>query len=411
MGTLWKRALSTAIALALCGTAALPAFAADPLASGGFAEVMISAQATDIPQESLHLALYRRDAAGAFRQIDTLEDFITPVNRVTKDVQLHLTPKAEEVTLRVDYLTDLNGDGIYELLDDQQNPVNDVLTSGGSLASAVAGISTSLVSGSQYTLTADMLLERGEDEIAQRTTSGSASFLPELTVTNQAPESILYMVTVSYRSALDNADYELCYYLRLYDQLPAPSSADYWDIPEDAWYWDAVDYAVSRGYLSGTTRNQFAPNEPLTRAMLAQILYQVAGKPESSVSHYLDVPDTAWYYAAVSWASQTGVMDGSNSLAFDPDRSPARQELAVALYRFAQNAGLDTSPRADLSDYADATQVAPWARASVEWSVSMGLLAGYEADGSMYLSPSDFVTRAEFCAVLRTLCEQVLTQQ
>ena len=90
---------------------------------------------------------------------------------------------------------------------------------------------------------------------------------------------------------------------RLY--VPAPSAADYQDVPADAWYYGAVDYAVSHNYLSGTTRSQFSPDGTLTRAMLAQILYQVAGQPGSGVSHYSDVPDDSWCYAAVSWVSET----------------------------------------------------------------------------------------------------------
>ena len=81
----------------------------------------------------------------------------------------------------------------------------------------------------------------------------------------------------------------------------------------------------------------------------------------------------------------------------------------MALYRFAQNAGLDTRDRADLSGYDDAGQVASWARAGVEWAVSAGLLAGRTAeDGALLLSPGEPVTRAEFAAVLQTLCESVL---
>ena len=216
------------------------------------------------------------------------------------------------------------------------------------------------------------------------------------------------MVTVTYHSSADDAEYELCYYLRLYEELPAPSAADYQDVPADTWYYGAVDYAVSHGYLSGTSRSQFSPEGTLTRGMLAQILYQVAGQPDNGVSHYSDVPDDSWCYAAVSWVSETGIMDGSNGN-FNPDRAPARQELAVALYRFAQNAGLDTRDRADLSGYDDAGQVASWARAGVEWAVSAGLLAGRTAeDSALLLSPGEPVTRAEFAAVLQTLCESVL---
>lgn len=403
---LWKRGLSAAAALALVLTMALPASAADPLSSGGFAQVLISAEDTDIPDESLQLALYQQSSSGTYQYQSNL-DFTTPVNRVTKDVELHLTPQTQQVTLQVDYLTDLDGNGVYELLSGQTAPASDRLAASGALVASTSGVSTALTQGVTYTLTAETLLERGRAAITDRTTNGSASYLSGLTITNTEPESILYMVTVTYHSNSDNADYELCYYLRLYDQLPAPSAADYQDVAADAWYYDAVDYAVSHEYLSGTTRTQFSPEAPLTRAMLVQILYQVAGQPESGISHYSDVPDDSWCYAAVSWASSNGILTGSGST-FDPERAPARQELAAALYRFAQYSKLDTSPRADLSSYADADQVASWARAGMEWSVSVGLLAGHSSGDEMLLSPSETVTRAEFSAVLRTLCESVL---
>ena len=403
---LWKRSLSAAAALALVLTMALPASAADPLSSGGFAQVLISAEDTDIPDESLQLALYQQSSSGTYQYQSNL-DFTTPVNRVTKDVELHLTPQTQQVTLQVDYLTDLDGNGVYELLSGQTAPASDRLAASGALVASTSGVSTALTQGVTYTLTAETLLERGRAAITDRTTNGSASYLSGLTITNTEPESILYMVTVTYHSNSDNADYELCYYLRLYDQLPAPSAADYQDVAADAWYYDAVDYAVSHEYLSGTTRTQFSPEAPLTRAMLVQILYQVAGQPESGISHYSDVPDDSWCYAAVSWASSNGILTGSGST-FDPERAPARQELAAALYRFAQYSKLDTSPRADLSSYADADQVASWARAGMEWSVSVSLLAGHSSGDEMLLSPSETVTRAEFSAVLRTLCESVL---
>lgn len=404
----WKRGLSAAAALALALTLALPVSAADPLASGGFAEMLISAQETDIPEESLQLALYQRDSSGAFRYTEAL-DFTTPVNRVDRDVALHVTPKAQQVTLTVDYLTDLNGDGVYELLGgDTGTPVWDVLTTSGALTAATSGVSTALTAGRTYTISGDNLLRRGTAAIQDRTTSGSASYLPGLSASSTAPESVIYMVTVTYHSTADNTDYELCYYLRLYEELPAPSAADYQDVPTNAWYYSAVDYAVSHGYLSGTTRSQFSPDGTLTRAMLAQILYQVAGQPDSGVSHFRDIPDNSWCYSAVSWVSETGIMDGSNGN-FNPDRAPARQELAAALYRFAQNAGLNTQNRADLSGYDDAGQVASWARAGMEWAVSAGLLAGRPSDsGALLLSPGEPVTRAEFAAVLQTLCESVL---
>ena len=160
-------------------------------------------------------------AQGAFQYTETL-DFTTPVNRVTQDVELHVTPNAQQVTLTVDYLTDLNGDGAYELLTGQDTPVWDVLTASGSLAAASSGVSTDLTPGRTYTISADDLLRRGTAAIQDRTTSGSTSYLPGLSASSTEPESVIYMVTVTYYSSADDAEYELCYYLRLYEELPAP---------------------------------------------------------------------------------------------------------------------------------------------------------------------------------------------
>ena len=135
---LWKRGLSAAAALALVLTMALPASAADPLSSGGFAQVLISAEDTDIPDESLQLALYQQSSSGTYQYQSNL-DFTTPVNRVTKDVELHLTPQTQQVTLQVDYLTDLDGNGVYELLSGQTAPASDRLAASGALVASTSG--------------------------------------------------------------------------------------------------------------------------------------------------------------------------------------------------------------------------------------------------------------------------------
>ncbi|MBS7219613.1 MAG: S-layer homology domain-containing protein, partial [Oscillospiraceae bacterium] len=406
----FRRGLSAAILLTMTLSMTLPASAADPLASGGFAEVLISAQETDVPQSTLQLSLYQRDGGERFQAVDTL-DFDTPVNRVTKDAEFHLIPQTSQVTVTVDYLTDLNGDGLYELLSSQESPVCDVLTPSGTLTAASSGVSTALTAGKTYTITASSLLKRGQAAIQDRTTSGSSSHLSGMTGGQTAADSILYMITVNYHSVHDNADYELCYYLNLFDQLPAPSAADYRDVPAGAWYYGAVDYVVSQGLLSGSSRSRFSPNQPLNRAMLAQILFQLAGKPDGGLTHFTDVPDTAWCYSAVSWAVSRDIMSGVDGETFAPERAPTRQELALTLFRYAKAAGLDTQKRAQLTSYSDAGQVAGWAQEAVEWAVGQGLLAGRSTNGTQILAPLGTVTRAEFSAVLKTLCETVLPKQ
>ncbi len=400
-----KRGLAAAVILALTLTLGVPALAADPLASGGFAQVSISATGSDSPTLDLDLALYRRNSSNAFAKVENM-NYITPVNRLTKDVTFKVTPQAQQVSLTVDYLTDLNGDGVYELVSGQDNPVGDVLTADGVLTSASSGVSTQLTKGRTYTITGSDLLTRGQAAAKDRTTAGSASYLSGLSGTQT--DNTLYMITITYQSPSDGGKYEQCYYLALYDKLPAPAASDFRDIPEDAWYYNAVDYVVSRGLLSGSARSTFSPNQSLTRAMLAQTLFNLAGQPDSNISHYDDVPVDHWSYAAVSWASSEELMAGPSPKRFAPDQALTRQEMALTLMLYVQKSGISTDQRADLSRYADADDVADWARTAMEWAVAEGLLAGRTAGNVTKLDPSSAVTRAEFAAVLQTLCEKVL---
>lgn len=395
-----KRGLAAALIAALTLTMGLPA-----LASGSFAQVLISAGDTDFPTLDLDLALYRRSNANAFTKVEDL-DFITPVNRVTKDVRFHLTPETQQVTLTVDYLTDLNGDGVYELVSGEDNPVGDVLSSSGSLTSASSGVSTQLTQGHTYTVTGQMLLERGQAVLQDRTTPGSSSYLAGFSASTASADSILYMITVSNGSA--GSASELCYYLRLYDQLPAPSASDFLDVPKNAWYYDAVDYVVSQGLLSGSARSTFSPDQKLTRAMLAQTLYNIADQPDNTLSHYTDVSQGDWCYSAVSWVSSQKIMTGTSAQHFSPNQTLTRQELALTLFLYAKNAHAPTSQRADLSGYADQASVDSWARSAMEWAVAEGLLTGRTSGGVQALDPTGAVTRAEFAAVLQTLCLDVL---
>ena len=93
----------------------------------------------------------------------------------------------------------------------------------------------------------------------------------------------------------------------------------------------AVDYVVSQGLLSGSSRSHFSPEQPLNRAMLAQVLFQLAGQPDGGLTHFTDVPDTAWCYSAVSWAVSRDIMSGVDGETFAPERPPTRQELALNL--------------------------------------------------------------------------------
>ena len=191
----------------------------------------------------------------------------------------------------------------------------------------------------------------------------------------------------------------MSFYLRLYDSVIIPS-----DVPYGIWYYDAVEYALDQGFLSGTGSDSFSPNDTVTRAQLAQILWRLGGSQSAQGAGYADVPSSQWYHSAVSWCSAVGLMSGTGS-GFSPEGVLTREQLALVLRQYAQYAGLDVSTTRSLSQFTDGSSASPWARDALGWAVSNGLLSGYD-DGS--LRPANGISRAELAVVLRGFCQNLL---
>lgn len=170
------------------------------------------------------------------------------------------------------------------------------------------------------------------------------------------------------------------------------------DIPANAWYIPYVQYAYDNGLMSGTSDTTFEPNSPLTRAMVAQILYAHAGKPEvTGASPFTDVANSkAWYYNAVVWANQNGIVNGYDDNTFRPMTNVTREQLAVMLYAH------EGKPEAtgSLSGFADAGQVHSWAEKAMLWANQNGIISGSESNGKRYLKPQGNATRAEAATML-----------
>lgn len=181
-------------------------------------------------------------------------------------------------------------------------------------------------------------------------------------------------------------------------------SASYTDVDTNAWYHEAIDYAIENGLMNGVGGGRFDPSGNLNRAMMAQILWNLDGASAMGNSSYSDVASGAWYYDAVSWASSTGVVGGYPDGTFGPERSITRQEMTVMLYRYAQYTGCDTTASGDLTRFTDAGETASWAEAAMRWAVGSGLLSG-KGDG--ILDPAGTATRAEVAQIFMNFCENI----
>ena len=176
------------------------------------------------------------------------------------------------------------------------------------------------------------------------------------------------------------------------------------DVMEGDWFYDAVVYAYETGLMDGVGDNLFAPNSQTTRAQLVTILHRLAGEPEpGGDSGFSDVAAGTWYTDAVAWAAENGIVNGTTDTTFAPGEDITREQLVTVLYRYAESKGYDVSASADLSGYPDAGQVQDYAQPAMAWAVAEGIVEG--VDGT--LNPTGDATRAQIATILMRFCEGV----
>lgn len=169
------------------------------------------------------------------------------------------------------------------------------------------------------------------------------------------------------------------------------------DASAAAWYHDGVHYVLENSLMFGTGNNKFSPNATLTRAELAQILYNKAGKPAvSGASTFTDVPASAWYAKAVAWAQQNNVVSGVGGGKFAPNDKITREQIAVMLYNDAGKKAVTGT-----LNFKDAANVSNWAKDAMLWATQNKVVNGaVQSDGTLLLNPTNGATRAETAAML-----------
>ena len=187
-----------------------------------------------------------------------------------------------------------------------------------------------------------------------------------------------------------------------------PRRHPFTDVPRNAWFHDAVASVYEYGLMNGTTSTTFSPHTPLNRAMLATILWRMAGEPEVEFQPvFSDVSSNAptWYRDAILWAYENGIVRGYDGR-FDPYGDVTREQAAAMFHRYAQFAGIGTGvPDAfDLADFRDRDEISAWAEAYMVWAVYHELIQGV---GGERLAPGDPATRAEGAAILMRFMQGV----
>lgn len=176
------------------------------------------------------------------------------------------------------------------------------------------------------------------------------------------------------------------------------------DVTPGDWFYEAVQYVYGKDLMKGTSETQFSPYASTQRGMIVTILHRLEGMPAAEASAFADVEAGQWYANAVGWGSANGVVEGYSATEFRPLQNITREQLAAILYRYAQLKGYDTSKRADLSGYSDASAISAYALEAMRWAVAEGLIAGKT---ETTLAPGGEATRAEAAMILMRFCETI----
>ena len=208
-------------------------------------------------------------------------------------------------------------------------------------------------------------------------------------------------VTATYRLTEHPEIFAVCKIIITSD---TPSTLPFEDVKED-WYYEAVQYVYENGIMSGLKETVFGPDETLTRAQFAAIIHRLTGAPEVKYTpKFADVEDGQWYTDGILWANEIGVVSGyKDSQYFGTNDNITREQMAFMMYRYAAYKEFDISHRADIGSFIDAGNVSSYARQAMEWATGSGIIAGKVGNR---LDPQGNATRAECASIIMRFIEQ-----
>lgn len=178
------------------------------------------------------------------------------------------------------------------------------------------------------------------------------------------------------------------------------------DVNSDDWFLAAVQYVYENDRMAGTSSTTFQPEVNLTRAMAAQVLYNLEGQPAvTGDTTFTDAADAGdWAVKAITWAEQTGVVAGIGDGLFDPTANVTREEFAQMMYNYASYKEYDLTLEGDLSQFEDASAISGWAETAMSWANGSGLINGHD-DGT--IDPQGTTTRAQAASILMNFDQNV----
>ena len=185
------------------------------------------------------------------------------------------------------------------------------------------------------------------------------------------------------------------------DVLNTVCAADvFTDVNANEWYHESIDFMYNNGYMVGKSATEFGVRANLTRGQMVAILYRIAGAPsvEDLENKYTDLETGAYYYDAILWATEQGIVYGNTDGTFRPEEAITREQMVAILYRYA---GAEKVEENKLEGFQDADKVSSYAVEAMNWAVAEGVVSGVEIkDGAVILDATGTATRAQFASVM-----------
>lgn len=187
----------------------------------------------------------------------------------------------------------------------------------------------------------------------------------------------------------------------------AAGSGPFTDVKAGDWCFDAVQYVYENGLMNGTSSTQFSPNRVTSRGMIVTILHRLDGTPAAGGFYrFEDVAAGSYCEDAVAWGAENGIVGGYGNGKFGPGSPITREQLAAILYRYVGYKGLSAEAAEDnLAGFPDVARVSGYAVSALNWAVGAGLING-TADGT--LNPQGSATRAQVAVILYRFCVNIL---
>jgi len=194
--------------------------------------------------------------------------------------------------------------------------------------------------------------------------------------------------------------------IQFLSSIQIPVEEIFFDISKSNWYYNAVQFVYDNGIMSGKSNRNFDPAGNLTRAEFATTLYGMEGRPEISyVDTFSDVPIEQWYTNPVLWASRNNITSGYGNSKFGVSDNITREQLAMMMYKYAiEMCGYEERIEGGvLEKYSDSTKVSSWAVIAMEWAVTNGIISG---TGDNRLNPQGNALRCECAQILKSFYDK-----